>query len=408
MSRVRNRGCAGGCLRRHLASLIGAVGFLVGLCGSHNAHAQNLPSATIGNASTSEYYSSVVGTNGVNGQDATYDAAKFECTISAGSSGYAPAEVSALSVNLTATSGLVSGIVVNSQGGAGGWGGNNGNSGCAGVSGADAGAGGNGGIVQVMLNGSQTYPAAAFAGAGLYVQSIGGDGGNGGYSTEGGNGGNGGVGGRGGNVTVTNDTFISTSGSGGYGIWALSAGGWGGSGGGASYWVPTDSTGGSGSAGAAGGSVEANNYGQITTPQSIPIFAQSIGGNGGSGASGNASWAGVIGGGGGGSGGYGGSGGQVMANNLGNLTSYMTGGFGAFAQSLGGGGGAAGASAGLLALGAQGGYGANGSTVWVNSYSGSVIAVGGASSAGLFGQSVGGEGHRRICQWLGQCRGRGR
>lgn len=183
-----------------------------------------------------------------------------------------------------------SGSVAISQGQGGGAGSYNGDPECADVNGGTGGAGATGGAVTAGLLYTSTITQVTFSATGIMAQSIGGPGGAGGTTDVGGSGGNGGLGGTGGYVQVSNSVSIITNTSSGYGIWAQSAGGYGGSGGGTSvYYVPDGDSGGSGAAGASGGEVSVSNSSYIKTPSSIPIFAQSIGGNGGSGGSGSCS-----------------------------------------------------------------------------------------------------------------------
>ncbi len=175
-------------------------------------------------------------------------------------------------------------------------------------------------------------------------------------------GGLGGDGGLGGLVDVTNDGEIFTFGTGGHGIYAQSVGGGGGAGG-----VST----------AAAGAVKASNAGS---------FAVSVGGFGGTG----------------------GHGGEVIVANNGQIITTGPGGFGVFAQSVGGGGGDGGDSrAFTLQVKADienvlpakqfaatvGGFGgAAGEGGSVNVTNDGLIFTTGASSTGIFAQSVGGGG----------------
>lgn len=265
----------------------------------------------------------------------------------------------------------------------GGWGGGGGDS-SGGYSASTGGTGAKGGDLNVTFSPGQYSSINTATPSGwsstIFLQSIGGSGGDGGHG-----GGNGGIAGGGGSVVFTNSVNITTN---SYGIYAQSLGGWGGNGtnGSGSWW--TGSNGGTGSAGGTGGAVFVKNNANIFSNYSIPIFAQSIGGNGGNGGNGSAAWYGA--GGSGGAGGYGGPGGAVWVANTGNLYGAMQGGYGIFAQSVGGGGGNAGSSAGLYAIGASGGFAASGSGVIVANTA--IVVASGSSSVGIFAQSIGGGG----------------
>ncbi len=336
-------------------------------------------------------------------------------------------------VQQSAASFPTSGLVAISSGGDGGKGGSPDCSGAENKAGKGGGDGGAGGLIDVTFDYQSGDSAIKqYMGTGIFAYSVGGNGGDGGKGHKDGNGGDGGSAGDGGSVNVVNyvnidsvgfdddlypklgydigfskdspfgesqetATYVDTSGKknqivydfpvyeGSYGIWAQSAGGWGGDGGSGG----SGGNGGKGRQGGVGGDVSVANYGYINTPLAIPIFAQSIGGNGGDGGSGHSSWAGLDNGK-GGKGGYGSAAGKVTVNNEGNLTSALQGGFGIFAQSVGGGGGAAGATAGLTALGASGGDAAPGDVTTVTNSG--YIEVSGASSIGIYAQSVGGGG----------------
>lgn len=398
---------------------------LAGLLATGPTFAQSLPTPIYGDvaSTTTQLYFVETGGNGSNGWNTEFYQYWYGPTpyrgscdpATAGGSGSTPSSIQQISIaeNQTTYTGIAVAI---SKGGNGGSGGSTFEILChnSGQRAKDGGSGAPGGFVSLTLEleeleTSETGTTVAgdsfveVPGTLLFMQSIGGNGGRGGsncgdeaqgscVNVVGRNGGNGGVGGAGGDVSVINYVGAQTTESGGYGIWAVSAGGWGGSGGDSSgYIYPTDGNGDFGSVGSAGGFVSVSNYAQIITPLSIPIFAQSIGGYGGNGGSGTTSWAGV-GGGSGGSGGYGGPGGAVSVINSGNLNSSMEGGFGIFAQSVGGGGGAAGAGAGLNAIGASGGYAAASSQVTVENLGSTYITLAGASSIGLYAQSVGGGG----------------
>lgn len=279
-------------------------------------------------------------------------------------------------------------IVYVSRAGSGGKGGDGGDQGlaCGGnYSGRTGGKGAAGGDIDLTFNpttaiNKKTYlHTGLYAYTGIFLQSLGGNGGDGGA-----NGGNGGSGGVGGTVKLENNVSFKSVYQGGYGIFAQSLGGWGGSGSDARgiFW---SGNGGVGSIGAKGGTVQITNTGNILTPYGVPIFAQSMGGKGGDGGGSTSLFAGV-----GGAGGFGGPGGDVSVKNLGNLSSEMIGSFGIFAQSVGGGGGSGGSAAGLYSLGAKGGEAASAGSVAVSN-SGQ-IELKGASSIGIYSQSVGGGG----------------
>lgn len=317
--------------------------------------------------------------------------------------------------------------------------------------GGSGGSGGYGGLVTVDNTG-KIYTDGENAN-GILAQSLGGGGGNGGFSASGSLvigdqagavnvaiGGSGGVGNYASKVKVTNGAQIATNGKDSRGILAQSIGGGGGNGGISvvGQLVAAEdnsgkvgvSLGGDGGDGATGGEVEVDNLaaGTIITygRAAHGIQAQSIGGGGGNGGlsvyggigasgEGKALSAGVsI----GGSGGSGSTGGYVDVANAGNIRTYGVDASGISAQSIGGGGGDGGGSVTALlsmtnttapkattvnlgvAIGGSGGSGNTGGNVYVNN-SGIIITgeldadgneIGGAGSAGIKAQSIGGGG----------------
>ena len=330
-----------------------------------------------------------IGASGGNGSQVLYNSSSANCNGGSGGDGQTGSP-STLNVNLigyfSVESGAGTGVYALATGGAGGSGGRNTNSGCNGV---DAKGGGNGGTAApVNAVWKAGYISATYlASTGIYAVSGGGNGGDGGRNNQGGNAGSGGNGGYGAEVYVLNEAPIVTGPTAGsYGIYAQSYGGNGGQGGNASNCCFAGN-GGGGGFGGPGGPVMVNNQSSIQSDFSIPIFAQSLGGTGGGGGS---SQGGVFSGGSGGGGGNGASADWVSVSNSVSLSSSMLGGFGILAQSVGGSGGTAGASAGLIALGASGGQAATGGTITLTN-SGD-ITLSGASSNGLYAQSVGGGG----------------
>lgn len=226
-------------------------------------------------------------------------------------------------------------------------------------------------------------------------------------------------GGTGGIVNVTNEGLITAFGALSNGIIAVSTGGRGGLGGiavsaSSSIGVPADVTiGSNGGDGGTGGAVTVDNYGAVATTgfRSHAISAQSTGGHGGMGgisigavvadtfeASSNITL--------GGSGGKGGTGGSVTINNTETSSADYSGGIytlgpfsvGLLAHSIGGDGGIGGIGLGFslsvlspsITLGGSGGGGATGGSATINS-SGTVETYG-LFSAGIVGQSIGGNG----------------
>jgi hypothetical protein len=271
---------------------------------------------------------------------------------------------------------------------------------------------------------------------GVYVQSVGGGGGSGGFAA---NltlgawgavsvalGGKGDSGGDGDLVKVTGDVDIETTGDYSEGMLLQSIGGGGGAGGfavagtisaglGFSGSVSVG-LGGAGGDGGAGGTVEMDSGGSITTEGNFSsgLIAQSIGGGGGAGGfsiaaalSGSDTAAVSVAVGIGGSGGDGGIGGTVDVDFDGDITTGADGdgddSHGALIQSVGGGGGAGGfnvsgaiagsgvASIGIaVGLGGSGGGGGNGGTV-TGSIGGNISTDGDRSSGAII-QSIGGGG----------------
>ena len=194
------------------------------------------------------------------------------------------------------------------RGGNGGSGGHD--DGC-GHDGGSGGNGGNGGTITLEFWSTNSYGTPSSQ-SGIVAVSIGGMGGNGGSTkSEGHSSGAGGYGGAGGPVSVYNASPLQTTDDQAYGIWAQSEGGKGGAG--ADAKTAFYGTGGSGKPGGSGGSVSVTNFSAIDAWRSIPIFAQSIGGNGGDGGSGS----GVF-------GGYGGGGGNGADASWISVTNYAS------------------------------------------------------------------------------------
>lgn len=326
--------------------------------------------------------------------------------------------------------------------------------------GGRGGGGGNGGNVNVVRStlpgtptGTPETPSITTSGASAYgikALSIGAGGGTGGSaaaktagvvaSVSVAIGGAGGDGGNGGEVTVANDSNITTSGHSSIGISAKSIGGGGGVGGNASAYalavapvaaVPaiaiTYSVGGTGGKGGNGARVVVDNFARIFTTGSSAtgIEAISIGGGGGSGGTAesvsdmlslyaNVGLSVAL----GGNGDTGGSAGSVKANNGGHIETSGDFARGIVAMSTGGGGGKGGsgtasAAPGLswhkqlqaavkagvpladafsanVAIGGKGGKGGIGQTVEVENTG--LIRTHGDNAQGIFAQSVGGGG----------------
>ncbi len=272
--------------------------------------------------------------------------------------------------------------------------------------------------------GVTTIETTGAGSSGLFAQSVGGGGGAGGFAASAGAalqgagvgvsvGGSGGAGADAGSqVTVLSYNNIITSGAGAFGIFAQSVGGGGGDGGftlsisGGNEFAGSVSVGGSGNSAGAGKAVTVTSYGNIGTSGAgaIGLVAQSIGGGGGNGgfalsgslAAGQAGLAVSV----GGQGASGGAAGAVIADSTGDISTTHSSADGILAQSIGGGGGNGGFS-GSLAIGLDGGalgvtvggFGSGGGGAGtVNVTSIGDITTQGASSNGIFAQSVGGGG----------------
>jgi hypothetical protein len=277
------------------------------------------------------------------------------------------------------------------------------------VTGLVAGDGSKGGDVVVNNDGAiETWDSGAH---GIMAQSVGGSGGYGGVvssDSEGdggfgfGVGGVGGGGGGGGDVTVTVTGSIITHGERAHGVVAQSVGGGGGYGGDAGGKTSAQlAIGGSGGGGGDGGDVTVIRTGTITTlgKDSVAIMAQSVGGGGGVGGAGFGRFATDD----NGSGpdsfafqtpsGKQGTGGVVRIEQTGEIETSGDRAHGIVAQAVGGGGGLGGTAS--LALG-QSGAGSNGGigdASPIDATANSQVAVFGASSYALFGQSATGQGN---------------
>lgn len=164
----------------------------------------------------------------------------------------------------------------------------------------------------------------------------------------------------------------------------------------------TVGVGGTGGKGGAGAAVEISNAGTIWTggDSSFGILAQSIGGGGGIGGASYTAGSNILNlnGSVGGSGAVGGAGGAVTVTNTGVIETRGATSYGIFAQSVGGGGGLGGGSensngvsiSANLAIGGSGGESSRGGKVTVKNY-GTVTTAGNASH-GIVAQSVGGGG----------------
>ncbi|MFM2172929.1 MAG: hypothetical protein RLZZ54_856, partial [Cyanobacteriota bacterium] len=274
----------------------------------------------------------------------------------------------------------------------------------SGTMGGTGGGGGGGGSVSVSNR--ARISTSGVNSVGIYAQSVGGGGGESSVtspSTSSSNnlngslqiGGSGGSGGNGGNVTVTNRGRIDTLGSQAHGVFAQSVGGGGGR---VSMALANNSSntgnaalsvGASGGSGGNAGSVKVTNRSVIVTQgdAAYGIYAQSVGGGGGS-VSSSSSVALTF----GASGGDGGNAGSITITNSGSVGTYGNNAVGVFAQSVGGGGGDAGTTQSTLTMGASGGTG--GSAGSINIDNSGLIVTYGASSIGVFAQSVGGGGGR--------------
>lgn len=300
--------------------------------------------------------------------------------------------------------------------------------------GGSGGAGGTAGTASITTDGD--ISTSGRLAPGIAASSQGGNGGRGGASaaTTGVSqrdvavtlGGNGGSGGTANDVSVTSKGMIGTTGSQSQGIFAQSQGGNGGAGGwvaeggldAASGGSTTGSVsvdlGGAGGPGGRAGKVAVDNGATVTTGNfSAPgIFAQSIGGDGGHGGAVYSGQANLktrstvdvavnV----GGSGGDGGTGSAVAVTNKGAVTTALSDSDAIFAQSVGGSGGKGGASYNVLlnlaaqsdnsadfqvTVGGEGGTGATGGAVNVSNSDS--LSTSGARSAGIYAQSVGGNG----------------
>ena len=231
------------------------------------------------------------------------------------------------------------------------------------AAGGSGGAAGSGGAV--VINNSSSLVTSGDQADGIFAQSVGGGGGDSGNAMGliGLGGQRGGSAGNGGAITVTNNAggFIWTRGEMANGISAQSIGGGGGAAGGTlnvvTFPLPVEAwlkVGGDTGTGGAGGAVTVDNFAAIRTdgPSSQGIFAQSIGGGGGAGSmSGSvltlSNLPSQVGG-----SGTGGSGGEVKVTNHASASIVANGASstGIFAQSIGGGGGTAGIGASLASL----------------------------------------------------------
>lgn len=312
-------------------------------------------------------------------------------------------------------------IVAQSVGGAGG------NSGAnitaapflSGSAGGTGGEGGNAGAVDVTTGADSSITTYGDSSAAIIAQSVGGAGGKGelvvsiaagpvaGAATLGTIGGKGGDGAT---VTVNSGGTIATHGNGSIGVLASSVGGEGGTGGLALAGTESASVSGvaavarEGGSGGNGSTVTIDNTALIGTKgeYASAVAAVSAGGKGGQGG-----WAGglntatiltasgAI----AGNGGAGGDASDVVVHNAGALTTLGNGSAGIFAQSIGG-QGAYGGSALTLDLGAdadlaisaggQGGTGGNAGQINIVNHG--AITTSGAGSAAIFAESLGGHG----------------
>ena len=310
------------------------------------------------------------------------------------------------------------GIYAESLGGGGGNGGGAG--GLVSIGGAGS-TGGNGGRVFVYNYG--TIGTTGLGGNGIFAQSVGGGGGDGGSASSFaaivsvGIGGSGGVAGAGEQVFVQNAGTINVSGFRSNAIFAQSLGGGGGNGGDGTddcACVVTYAVGGKGGSSGGGGEVQVLNSGSLVTSGdlSTAILAQSVGGGGGTGGAGYGYGGGIfnVGISVGGAGGSAGGGGAVIVSQSGAINTYGMDSNGITAYSIGGGGGNGGSSASRtvtllpsnktskgpatvsldFSFGGSGGTAGDGGTVNVSNIG--YIVTGGAGSAGIFAQSVGGGG----------------
>jgi uncharacterized protein YhjY with autotransporter beta-barrel domain len=295
-------------------------------------------------------------------------------------------------VNLTTSGDTSPGILALSAGGTGGEGGDAQRNGHY-TTGGNGGSGGAGGGITVSLA-STSIATSGTASSGIVAVSEGSLGGEGGEADAGlgsGTSGNGGAGGSAGDVTITLDaaSSISTTNTDSSGIVAQSL-----SGGGAnSNWAGgLSTTGGNGGAGGNAGNVTVTNNGKIVTNGTTArgILAQSMPGAGGSGGSTGVGFYGS-----GGTGASSGTAGAVTVQHNGSITTTGANAQGILAQSIGGAGGAGGQGSGVIA--AVGGDAstnpltADGGTVDIGTYYGS-ITTSGISAIGVLGQSIGGGG----------------
>ncbi|MEM8569647.1 MAG: hypothetical protein AAGG56_01955 [Pseudomonadota bacterium] len=262
------------------------------------------------------------------------------------------------------------------------------------------GAGAAGGSTQIQFSQNSSIVTRGDYSEGLSTQTIGGRGGAGGtsrglltFAADGGSGG------AGGGVTYINEGAITTFGNGSTGLLAQTIGGGGGDGGSAFGLFYSEA--GSGARGGAGGQVDFENRGSVTTSgNSAPgISIQSIGGTGGSGGSARGLIA---------LGGRAASaspGGQVVVVNSGTIETGVgssTPGdtteipcaegcsYGIVAQSIGGGGGNGGFSGGWFSIGGgAGGGGAGGDVTVANN---GLVSTGQIQSHAILAQSIGGGG----------------
>jgi hypothetical protein len=225
-------------------------------------------------------------------------------------------------------------------------------------------------------------PLSGVSGVSHTSQGGPGDGGNS-YPIHGGSGDKGG-GGRIVNTSVLDTLYvISTIGDNAHGIYSRSAGGNGGKGGnGVGIIFP--GFGGRGGNGGGGGAVTVLNNASVSTAGNTAhgIFAGSHGGRGG-----NGGWGGGVYGE-GGDGGYGGTGGAVSVTNNGTIFTAGASSHGLYAESVGGSGGNGGAGYGIVGKGADGGGNADSGTVQVDN-SGDIKTQGGESSS-ILAWSIGG------------------
>lgn len=273
----------------------------------------------------------------------------------------------------------LAGIRVVSAGGDGGKGGNT----YGDLPGRSGGIGGDGGFVSVDTKSGTQITTSGNGASGIFAQSRSGTGGPGGTAYILSSGGSGGGANSGGSVEVRNRSQIDTFGNDAHAIFAQSRGGAAGQGGDSFglYGVGGNST-----QGGAGGNVMVNNQGVLTTrgERSVGIYAQSIGGTGGYGGDGGGLVAS------GGSGAPGGDSGSVSVTNSGRVSTSGQNADAIFAQSVGGGGGSGGGGGGLVTLGGTGDAGGSGAAVVVSNSG--TLQTSGASSRGLFAQSLGGGG----------------